>query len=350
MNRSRRGTSCHTFKMIELAPEIVTHLGDGSAAFDRIFALTGQLYRHVEGRQTLPVEIGGETYFLKRHHGYGWKRIVRSLLAGRWPVLSARNEVEAICRLNAVGISSVDVVGFGERGRNPATRQSFLLMRTLSDCRDLEKICREWPQQSPSPVFRREVIEAVAETTKRMHDAGVNHRDYYLCHLWLELSSVRVSDLELIRRPLIKPKINGVTQAEHEPIAIGIVGNRSQAPLRLHVIDLHRAMLRRRVPLFWLIKDLAGLLFSAWEYGLTKSDCVRFLRAYRGRSTRDVLADERWLWRCVIWRAVQLFRKTHRGEPKVMLVVPKVRRRAIEQQPTNHGDRDSLTAPARRAA
>ena len=336
--------------MIELAPEIATHLGDGLSAFDRIFALTGRLFRHVEGRQTLQVEIGGETYFLKRHHGYGWKRIIRSLLAGRWPVLSARNEFEAIRRLNDVGIPSVEVVGFGERGRNPATRQSFLLMRALSDCRDLEKIGQEWPGQPPSAVFRREVIEAVAVTTKQMHDAGVNHRDYYLCHLWLELSSVGASDLELIRHPLIKPKINGVIQENDEPIAVGIAANGSPIPLRLRVIDLHRAMLRRRVPLFWLIKDLAGLLFSSWEYGLTKSDCVRFLRAYRGRSAREVLADERWLWRCVIWRAVQLFRKTHRCDPDVMLVVPKVRRRTIERRPRIQRDQSTHATPARRAA
>jgi heptose I phosphotransferase len=336
--------------MMELAPEIATHLGDGSAAFDRVFALTGQLFRYVEGRQTLRVEIGGENYFLKRHHGYGWKLIVKSVLAGRWPVLSARNEFEAIRRLDEAGIPSVEVVGCGERGRNPATRQSFLLMRELSDCRDLEKICREWPQQSPSAAFRRAVIEAIGTTSKQMHDAGINHRDYYLCHLWLELANVRASDLELIRRPLIKPKINGVTQAEHEPIAVGIVGASVQTPLKLRVMDLHRAMQHRRVPLFWLIKDLAGLLFSAWEFGLTKSDCVRFLRAYRGGSVRNVLTSERWLWRCVIWRAMQLFQKTHRRDPDVRLVVPKVERRANQKQATTHDNLGSVAAPARRAA
>lgn len=336
--------------MIDLAPEISTQLGDGPAAFDRIFALTGRLYRHVDGRQTLRVEIGGTTYFLKRHHGYGWKRIVRSLLAGRWPVLSARNELTAIQRLNEIGVRSVDVVGFGERGNNPATKQSFLLMRELSDCRDLEKVCREWPQQPPSSVFRRTVIEAVAATSKRMHEAGVNHRDYYLCHLWLELESVRKSDLELIRRPLIKPRINGVTQAEHEPIGVGIVGVDSQVPLQMRVMDLHRAMLRRRVPLMWLIKDLAGLLFSAWEYGLTKSDCVRFLRVYRGRPAREVLAKERWLWRYVIWRATLLYRKTYHCEPDTKLVVPKVRRRAERSLRAIHDEFSELPTPARRAA
>ena len=336
--------------MIELAPEIAMHLGDGPVAFERVFALSGQLYRHVEGRQTLRVEIAGETFFLKRHHGYGWKRIIRSLLAGRWPVLSALNELKAIRRLNDIGVPSVEVVGFGERGRNPATRQSFLLMRELSGCRDLEVVGREWPRQPPSPKFRRSVIEAIAATSKRMHDAGVNHRDYYLCHLWLELSSVPTSDLEQIRQPQIKPLINGVRQDEHEPVAVGITGTTSQTPLRLRVMDLHRAMLRRRVPMMWLIKDLAGLLFSAWEYGLTKSDCVRFLRVYRGRAARDVLADERWLWRCVIWRAAQLFRKVHRCEPAVMLAVPKVQRRMALSRTITHDDQQSLSKPARRAA
>lgn len=336
--------------MIELAPEIATHLGDGLAAFDRIFALTGKVFRHVEGRQTLRVVIGNQTYFLKRHHGYGWKRIFRSLTAGRWPVLSARNEFNAIRQLDEVGVPSVEVVGFGERGRNPATRQSFLLMRELSECRDLEKICREWPQQPPSPKFRQHLAEAVATTTKLMHDAGVNHRDYYLCHLWLSLPTVRQDDLDLIRRPQVKPIINGVAQKEHEPIGVGIEGCHSSAPLRLQIIDLHRAMLRRRVPLFWLIKDLAGLLFSAWDFGLTKSDCIRFVRTYRGRPIREVLADERWLWRCVIWRAQQLFRKTYQREPDLILQIPKVRRRSRQQQTTVRSDLYDVSTPTRRAA
>src|SRR5439155_26955713 len=131
---------------------------------------------------------------------------------------------------------------------NPATRQSFLLTRELHSCRDLEKLCAQWPSHPPTQAFRRALIESVASITRRMHAAGLNHRDYYLCHLWLEQGSG---------------------------------GSSTPPPVRLRIIDLHRAMRHRRVPLFWLIKDLAGLLFSAWDSGLTKSDCLRCMREYR---------------------------------------------------------------------
>ncbi len=272
--------------MLELAPEILAHLDDGDTAFDRVFSLMGQVFRNVEGRETLRVEIGGQPYFLKRHHGLGWKLIAKTLLACRWPVLSAGNEVLAIRALQLAGIPTVEVVGFGDRGRNPAKRQSFLLMRELQDCCDLGTLCATWAEHPPDPAYRRAVIDAVANVTRRMHAAGVNHRDFYLCHLWLYQA-------------------------------------RGQAP-RLCVMDLHRAMRHRRVPVWWLAKDLAGLLFSAWDCGLTKSDCVRFLRAYRGSSAREVFALESWLWQIVLLRAVRLFRKIHRREPAMSLIVPRV--------------------------
>lgn len=278
--------------MIELASEITAHLGDGTAAFDRIFGLTGKVFRHVEGRQTLRVEIGGQAYFLKRHHGYGWKSILRTLSSGHWPVLSARNEVDAVRCLESAGISTVEVVGFGERGRNPATRESFILMRELTGCQDLERLCATWSRQPPTSTFRRALIASIAETTRKMHAAGLNHRDYYLCHLWLKCET-EVSE-----------------------------------PLHMHVIDLHRAMRHRRVPLFWLIKDLAGVLFSAWDCGLTKSDCLRFVSNYRGCSARESFSNERWMWRTVIWRANRLYWKTHRRAVPLTLTIPKVSRRS----------------------
>ena len=283
--------------MIELSDEIATHLGTGDDAFDRIFALSGQRYRFHEGRETLRVEIGGQHYFLKRHNGYGWKRILRSLLAGGLPVVSAKTEKQAIRFLQQAGIPSTDVVGFGERGRNPATRQSFLLMRELVGCYDLNELCREWVSRPPAPHFRRMVIEAVAATAKKLHASGINHRDFYLAHLWLEEASAETDNP------------------------------------RLHVIDLHRAMKhRRQVPLYWLAKDLGALLLSAWDCGLSKSDCLRFLSLYRSRPVREVLRDERKLWRLVVWRARWFFQREFRRDPPFEIDVLRVARPQIERE------------------
>lgn len=266
--------------MIELSDEISAHLGTGETAFDQLFALEGQRFRFHENRETLRVQIGEQYYFIKRHYGYGWKPILRSLLCGRTPVVSARTERDAIRCLQAAGIPSTNVVGFGERGRNPAKRQSFLLMRELVGCHELRELCIEWASRPPSPRLRRMVIEAVAATAKSLHASGINHRDFYLNHLWLDEVSADTD------RP------------------------------QLHVIDLHRAMRhRRQVPLYWLAKDLGALLLSAWECGFSKSDCLRFLSLYRGRPVRELLRDERKLWQLVVWRARRFFRREFRRDP-----------------------------------
>lgn len=59
----------------------------GADAFDRLMSLPGERYRDGPGRQTLRVEIGGQAYFLKRHHGVGWREIVKNLVQLRLPVL-----------------------------------------------------------------------------------------------------------------------------------------------------------------------------------------------------------------------------------------------------------------------
>ena len=277
--------------MLELSAEISAQLGTGDAAFDRIFQLTGQEFRNREGRETLRVEIGGEFYFLKRHCGYGWKFILKTLLTGGFPRISARTEQEAIQRCQKAGISTVEVVGCGERGRNPATRQSFLLMRELRGCCDLEQLCQTWPTDPPAPKFRQALMEAIGNTARRMHAAGLNHRDFYLIHLWLK-----------------------------QPTS-------DDGELRLHVIDLHRAMWHRRVPLYWRIKDLAALLFSARDCGITKSDCLRFIRAYRGKSLREVFTEEPALWRLVLLRSNRMFRKHNHRQPDGELRVPRLQRR-----------------------
>jgi heptose I phosphotransferase len=63
--------------------------------------------------------------------------------------------------------------------------------------------------------------------------------------------------------------------------------------LRLSLIDLHRAQVRRaRTPRRWRDKDLAALYFSALDIGLTSRDGLRFLAAYFALPLRLVLRQE----------------------------------------------------------
>jgi heptose I phosphotransferase len=72
------------------------------------------------------------------------------------------------------------------------------------------------------------------------------------------------------------------------------------------VIDLHRAQIRRRTPRRWLIKDLAGLYFSALDIGLTRTDRWRFITAYEQKPLRKVLQEHQRFWRRVERTALAL--------------------------------------------
>jgi heptose I phosphotransferase len=81
----------------------------------------------------------------------------------------------------------------------------------------------------------------------------------------------------------------------------------------LYVIDLHRAQLRRRTPRRWIVKDLAGLYFSAMDTGLTRNDRLRFIRAYRQMPLRQILPNAGGFWQRVERTAKGLYRKYNKG-------------------------------------
>ena len=229
----------------------------GQDAFAAVDALDGEVFHQRDGRRTFRCELGGRGYFVKIHHGIGWGEIVKNLLVGRAPILGAGNEWQAIHRLTAIGIDTMRGVAFGQRGWNPARRHSFLITEELAPTISLEDFCREWAHQPPSAALKHALIRRVADMAGRMHRAGVNHRDFYLCHFLLHL--------------------------EPQPTAQN---------LKLSLIDLHRAQSRTQVPRRWRDKDLAGLYFSALGIGLTQRDFLRVLRVYFARPLRAILRDE----------------------------------------------------------
>jgi len=172
-------------------------------------------------------------------------------------VLGAGQEWRAIQRLKEVGVPTMTAVAYGERGGNPASQHSFIITEELAPTVSLEDFSANWRDQPPQPALKRALIAEVARMAGTMHRAGVNHRDFYICHFLLHTD---------------KP----VTATD----------------FRLSLIDLHRAQARSRTPRRWRDKDLAGLYFSALEIGLTRGDKLRFLRDYFQRPPREILRDE----------------------------------------------------------
>lgn len=232
-------------------------LWSGQDPFVAVERLQGEVFRELEARRTLRTEVDGRGYFVKIHRGVGWGEIVKNLFSLRLPVLGAQNEWRAIRRLTELGVDTMHAVAFGVRGSNPAAQHSFIVTEELAPTISLEDYCRNWPQQPPPPRLKRALIERVATMARRMHQGGVNHRDFYICHFLLHLDPAP-----------------------------------SAEAFKLSLIDLHRAQVRSRTPRRWRDKDLASLYFSALEIGLTRRDFLRFLRIYFDAPLHDILRDE----------------------------------------------------------
>lgn len=247
----------------------------GCDAFSAARAQQGELFRAREGRRTLRFEGAGRSYFLKYHGGIGWGEISKNLLQLKMPVFGAEEEYRAIEAVTRAGIDTLTVAGFGVRGANPARRESFLVTDDLVDTRSLEELGEAWLDDAHDVVFRRRLIDRVAAIVRDLHGAGVNHRDLYLGHFLMPVDAI----------------------------------GRLDASAPIYLIDLHRSQVRRSVPLRWRIKDLGGLYFSIARYGFTRADLYRFIRVYSGRSLRDELAGNRFLWRRVRLEAERIYRR-----------------------------------------
>ncbi|RRJ82358.1 lipopolysaccharide core heptose(I) kinase RfaP [Aestuariirhabdus litorea] len=257
----------------------------GSDPFERVERLEGEVFRELEARRTLRFELGGRSFFAKIHRGIGWWEIVENLLRGRLPVLGAENEWRAIERLKALGVDTMTAVAYGKRGLNPARQHSFIVTEDLVNTISLEDFCRDWPQQPPTVALKRALIERVAWISRQLHQNGVNHRDYYICHFLLDISA-------------------------------GVEALTAQT-IKLSLIDLHRAQIRRKTPQRWIEKDLSGLYFSAMEIGLTRRDYLRFIRTYRQTSLRQALAEQGPLWRRLQRKADKLMARLKRKGDKI---------------------------------
>jgi len=271
--------------MIHLHDELKKCLVAGSE-FDQLMNMDGETFREMpsEGRRTLRFSCNGLSYFIKIHRGVGWKEIFKNLFSFRLPIISAKNEWQAITKLNELAIPTTPLIAFGERGINPARRESFVLTRDLGETISLEELCAEWKETPPDVRFKRALIKEVSRIARLLHNSGMNHRDFYLCHFLLD---------------------------QHQ-------GSDPSKPL-LYLIDLHRVAKRSSVPRRWLIKDIGGLYFSALDIGLTRYDIYYFLTEYYQKPLRKILEDEKDILEEFTTRAIQNYRIMHKTTPTLPL-------------------------------
>jgi UDP-glucose:(heptosyl)LPS alpha-1,3-glucosyltransferase len=245
-----------------LDPALHDAFNQSESVFSAIMGLAGDSKRSIDRRETLRLEIDGQAYFLKKHCGVGWNEIIKNLSSLKRPIVSARTEWVGIQQLEALGISTLSPVGFGERGCNPAEIHSFLMTRELEGMVKLSMIHEQIDQLpvAQTALIRRSLIIAVAKLAKRFHEADCAHSDFYLCHFM-----VKDRDWSLFQE--------GDT-------------------LDLHLIDLHRMHRHRSLPLSKQVKEIGALLFSATHLQLTKAEQDLFIQNYQNSATNPQLWEK----------------------------------------------------------
>jgi len=228
-------------------------------SFDEFMALAGErTVTRKRERTVVTLNVDGDTWYLKRHVKGSFFASLREMIRYGKPMTNARLEWRAIGELTALGIRTVPPLAMGEKFRVKFwEKSSFLLTAELAGGQSLESLLARGV--SMPFAARKELAERVAGLARRLHTAGLSHRDFYLGHIY---------------------------------IAGTLAGS-----YRLHLLDLQRVRPGARLYNRWSVKDVSALLFSSLALpGITRSDRMRFLFNYLRIRTLD-MRTKRFLYR-----------------------------------------------------
>ena len=198
----------------------------------------GRRVVHKRGRSVFRFELGGRAFYLKRNRLHRVE-LLKQLSRGKLPPRSARQEWHSIQAVTAAGIPTVKPVAFGESTCLGMETASFTVTEELYGARPLDELIRDGYLDRLESLERRALIRKLAALARKLHDAGMNHQDFYLNHFFI---------------------------GEDESV---------------YLLDLQRVQLRQRVPERYLIKDLAQLNYSVDYYGgFSNVDRLRFVIDY----------------------------------------------------------------------
>jgi heptose I phosphotransferase len=250
-------------------------------SFDDFIKINVDLVRDFKNRKTGRFEIDGQGFYIKKHFECGFGAVLDELFHLRRPHVGAGHERDILDKLHPIGIDTMTVAAFGQEGKTLFRQRSFLVTEELTHVESLEDICAKWPKEKPTVAFKKTLLREIARIARILHENGINHRDFYLCHFLLD-SAGQGDDYK---------------------------------KQKLYLIDLHRAQQRLQISFRWRVKDIGGLYFSAMDIGLTQCDFFHFMRLYSGKSLRQTLHEDRRFWKAVRRRAMKIYRKEFGRRP-----------------------------------
>jgi heptose I phosphotransferase len=198
------------------------------------------------------LRVGSEVAYLKRFHGDKLlDRLKRWREDGIWHS-PAERELRAADFLRAANIPATQTLAWGKQ-TSGGTEHSFVVLSAAPG-----EPADKYLLRPRSPAALGGLARRLAELAKQFHAAGLRHRDFYLCHVF-------------------------VAEAE--------TGN-----FELTLIDLQRVFRPRDAKGRWRIKDLAQLNYSAAAAKVSERARLRFFFDYfAGETTTST--RRQWLRR-----------------------------------------------------
>jgi len=197
------------------------------------------------------LDESGVKYFLKRYDSVPLLIQLKNWASHRSRAATAYFDIAPSEELATVGLRTARVVAYGANWGRMFEKRSFVITEEIINAESLEK---KLPGFVSNPLSiadyrtRREFIEKLADFARRFHETEFRHRDFYLCHIFLDGDG------------------------------------------RFYLIDLQRAfkplLARRR----YRIKDITQLYYSSPGPIFTRADRLRFYLRYAGKS-KITLAD-----------------------------------------------------------
>lgn len=197
-------------------------------------------------RARLEVTRDGETHtvFLKRYEGESTRNLLQRLWEDGERSAVALREVRVACAMETVGIDTFKPLAWGWQGNWGTSQKSFIVMSQVpGDSLERWLPRQNFPGASEDWRKKLQLVQQLAHFSKRLHESGWFHRDFYLCHIF-------------------------VTETDGK--------------IQLALVDLARMFRPRWRVERWRIKDLAQLNFSAPKKYFSRTMRLRFFKIYLG--------------------------------------------------------------------
>ncbi|MFQ5533013.1 MAG: glycosyltransferase, partial [Candidatus Methylomirabilales bacterium] len=196
----------HSNMRIEIAPAYHENLEDmGLDRYAEVMAYEGRhFFSDKQSRSVVRVDPPRKdlpVLYLKRHRGgWRWGEVLGDLMRGRSPRSRGRREWENAGWLQSLGIPTMARVAVGEKWRFGLEKESFFVSAAVEG----ESLENFLPARYVRPLTQEQIFEKralirqAADLTRRLHRAGLWHRDYYLGHLFVRRNGKKGLELSII--------------------------------------------------------------------------------------------------------------------------------------------------------